>query len=311
MRPRRVGVREDPASTGERQPGPGRPRTVAIIGATLVAALLLGLVGLAAFLYSGVYDIAARSPHTRLVRGVLTTLQERSVAFHARGIEAPPLDDPELVQRGLALYREQCLVCHGAPGESRGRVGVGLNPNPPPLVDVLETWTPEEIYWVITNGLKMAGMPAFGLGADTANLWALTAFVLRMQQLSPRDFGRMVAALEGRLDPASVPWVGDDGGAARLAAQGDAARGKRLVAALGCGSCHVVPGVPGANGTVGPPLTRWARRNYIAGTLANTPDNLVAFILEPDAIEPGTAMPDVGATEQQALDVAAYLFTLE
>ena len=92
---------------------------------------------------------------------------------------------------------------------------------------------------------------------------------------------------------------------------GDAARGERVIEEMGCGECHVIPGVGGADGMVGPPLTRWARRSYIAGTLPNAPDNLIKWIMDPHAVEPGTAMPELGVNEQQARDMAAYLYTLK
>lgn len=98
---------------------------------------------------------------------------------------------------------------------------------------------------------------------------------------------------------------------APVLAGADAGRGAALVGAYGCGSCHVVPGVRGARGVAGPPLDGWARRHFIAGALPNTPENLVRWIVEPGAIEPGTAMPDVGADEADARDMAAYLFTLD
>jgi cytochrome c len=92
---------------------------------------------------------------------------------------------------------------------------------------------------------------------------------------------------------------------------GDAARGSRLVAQYGCGSCHVIPGVPGAHGAVGPPLIAFAHRAYIAGTLRNEPGSLVRWIRFPQSVEPGTVMPDLGVTEPDARDIAAYLYTLE
>jgi cytochrome c len=94
-------------------------------------------------------------------------------------------------------------------------------------------------------------------------------------------------------------------------AGGDARRGTRLIAHYGCGSCHVIPGVPGAQGGVGPPLTRFAERTYIAGALRNEPVALVRWIRFPQHVEPGTAMPDLGVTEQHARDIAAYLYTLD
>jgi cytochrome c2 len=94
-------------------------------------------------------------------------------------------------------------------------------------------------------------------------------------------------------------------------AGGDAERGRAAIRAYGCDACHTIPGVPGATASVGPPLTDFARRHYIAGRLANTPDNLVTWIMVPQSIEPGTAMPDLGVIESDALDIAAYLATLK
>ncbi|HET9984622.1 MAG TPA: c-type cytochrome [Longimicrobiales bacterium] len=92
---------------------------------------------------------------------------------------------------------------------------------------------------------------------------------------------------------------------------GSATRGRVLLGAYGCVNCHMIPGVEGANGTVGPPLIVWSRRTYIAGALPNTPDNLIRWIQNPQAIEPGTAMPYLGVSRAQAADMAAYLYTLE
>ena len=91
---------------------------------------------------------------------------------------------------------------------------------------------------------------------------------------------------------------------------GDPARGRQLIGAYGCGACHAVPGVTGARAQVGPPLTNWAQRVYIAGSLPNTPESLIPWLVDPQAVEPGTAMPNVGLTEQQARDIAAYLYTI-
>lgn len=93
-------------------------------------------------------------------------------------------------------------------------------------------------------------------------------------------------------------------------AGGDARRGAQLIPVYGCGSCHAIPGVRGAQGHVGPPLTAFAERTYIAGALRNEPAALVQWIRFPQYVEPGTAMPDLGVTEQHARDIAAYLYTL-
>jgi cytochrome c len=95
-----------------------------------------------------------------------------------------------------------------------------------------------------------------------------------------------------------------------LTVGGDPARGKSQIVAYGCGSCHVIPGVSGASGLVGPPLSKFAHRAFIAGEVPNTSEFLVRWISVPQAIEPGTAMPNLGVSEAQARDIAAYLYTL-
>lgn len=89
-----------------------------------------------------------------------------------------------------------------------------------------------------------------------------------------------------------------------------AARGEQAIEAYGCGTCHTIPGVNGANGVVGPPLTDFGRRLYIAGAVPNNFENLQQWLISPDSIEPGTLMPVLGLSEQQAADIAAYLATL-
>lgn len=92
---------------------------------------------------------------------------------------------------------------------------------------------------------------------------------------------------------------------------GDPERGARVIAQVGCGACHEIPGIRGAAGLVGPPLTHLARRTVIAGVLPNTPEALVRWVRAPQSVVPGNAMPDMGLSDQQARDVAAYLGTLE
>jgi cytochrome c len=91
---------------------------------------------------------------------------------------------------------------------------------------------------------------------------------------------------------------------------GDPGRGHHLVETLGCGGCHTVPGVRNARGNVGPPLTAFGDRRFIAGMLANEPENLVHWIQHPQSVVPGNAMPEMGISEAQARDIAAYLYTL-
>lgn len=90
----------------------------------------------------------------------------------------------------------------------------------------------------------------------------------------------------------------------------DPSRAPALIRGYGCHSCHLIPGVEGADGLVGPPLIHWGERVYIAGYLPNQPENLVHWIMDPQRFREQTAMPDMGVTERDARDIAAYLFTL-
>ena len=95
-----------------------------------------------------------------------------------------------------------------------------------------------------------------------------------------------------------------------IATGGSAHRGKKVIEEKGCGSCHTIPGIYTAQGVVGPPLMFFSRRTMIAGELPNNPKNLVHWLKDPKVVEPGTAMPNLGLTDGEARDVAAYLYTL-
>ena len=90
----------------------------------------------------------------------------------------------------------------------------------------------------------------------------------------------------------------------------DVDRGRVAIRKYGCGSCHMIPGIGGADKLVGPPLGGIASRVYIGGVLANEPDNMIKWIENPPAVDPKTAMPNVGVTPRDARDIAAYLYTL-
>jgi cytochrome c2 len=97
---------------------------------------------------------------------------------------------------------------------------------------------------------------------------------------------------------------------ARQMTGGDPGHGAVLVRKYGCNACHVIPGVPGAKGKVGPTLDGIASRVYLAGKLNNTPQNLIRWIRDPQGVSKGTAMPNMGVTEQEGRDLAAFLYTL-
>ena len=99
--------------------------------------------------------------------------------------------------------------------------------------------------------------------------------------------------------------------ASAMTGGGDPHRGRAAISAYGCGTCHTVPGVRGADALVGPPLTSMGSRGYIAGVMKNTPANMVRWIRDPPAVDPMTAMPKLNVSESDARDIASYLYTLK
>jgi mono/diheme cytochrome c family protein len=162
----------------------------------LVAVVVLVVIGIAAVIVSGAYDVGTSNHDNALMNWALDTAMTRSVERHAKGIAVPPLSDPAMVQRGFQHYREMCVECHGAPGVAPGEIAKGLFPDAPDLAKTAGDWKPAELYWIIKNGLKFTAMPAWGPTHDERALWAVTAFVERLPRLSAADYKAM-AALAG------------------------------------------------------------------------------------------------------------------
>ena len=91
---------------------------------------------------------------------------------------------------------------------------------------------------------------------------------------------------------------------------GSVSRGRTAIGKYGCAACHTIPGIDNAVATVGPPLTQIARRQYLGGHLLNTPVNMMKWLQHPQQVDPKNAMPEMGVTDQDARDIAAYLYTL-
>ena len=101
------------------------------------------------------------------------------------------------------------------------------------------------------------------------------------------------------------------GPTATTMAAGDPSRGREALRTYGCVTCHTIPGVQGAAALVGPNLDQVASRMYIAGVMPNTPDNMIRWVQHPRDVDPLTAMPNLGVTDQDARDIVGYLYTLK
>jgi mono/diheme cytochrome c family protein len=163
----------------------------------LVLAALPLLAGLG-LVYSGLLDVAATTPDPEPLHWLLETTSERSIARHARGIAVPPLDDPLLLRAGIVHYQEMCVTCHGGPDLPASEIGQGLNPRPP-FLGLVADGSPAELFWVIKNGIRMTGMPAFGPTHTDEQIWAMVAFVRHLPQESGESYQAELAAAEGEV----------------------------------------------------------------------------------------------------------------
>jgi mono/diheme cytochrome c family protein len=163
-----------------------------LVAASLGGALLL-VIGVAAFgIYGGLYNIAADAPHTQPVYWLLETVRERSIAARATGVVVPPdLADPKRVAAGAAQYAEMCSGCHLAPGMKRTEISQGLYPRAPELRRGSRL-TPAEEFWVVKHGVKMTGMPAWGVTHDDKLLWDVVAFLRKLPELTADQYQTLV-----------------------------------------------------------------------------------------------------------------------
>lgn len=185
-----------------RRPSPSSAARAARVKPFLVvlAVLAAALAVVALAIALGAVEVAATAPHARPVEWLLATARERAIAARAEDLVVPPLDDPRLLRRGIVLYQRHCVACHGAPGVDPAPWAWGLNPFPPPLHDPPEL-TGEDgrqhaarTFWVIDNGVRMTGMPAFGVAMGEEEMWALTAVAERLRELSAEEYAAMVRA---------------------------------------------------------------------------------------------------------------------
>jgi mono/diheme cytochrome c family protein len=292
------------------RPGKRRLTTGQRIRRTLLTIFLLIVlmgVGAVTFVLWGVYNVSALQQHTEPVYLMLDAALERSIKMRASSIEAPPLTDPAMIEQGLYHYRQKCVQCHGAPGVGRDDVGKGLTPVPANLVQTARTWTPAEIFWTIKHGIKMSGMPAWRFEFSDDEIWSIVAFVMQLRTLEPVEYKQM----EARLAAAPERQQAAPAEQALALENRDPERGRLALQSYGCTACHSVPGVVAAPADVGPPLYGMADRRYIAGVLPNTFENMVRWIEDPVAVDPLTAMPDLDVRTQDAVDIAAYLYSLQ
>ena len=157
------------------------------IGAVSIIVLLI--VGYFIFIYSGIYNISAMVHHDKLTLWMMNTVRENSIKHHAEDdIKMPDISDTSLVRMGFVHYREMCVGCHGAPGIEQSEIAKGLYPIPPMLSEAAKDWSPQQLFWITKNGLKMSGMPAFGTTHTDEMIWTIVAFTKKLPTLTKKQY---------------------------------------------------------------------------------------------------------------------------
>ncbi len=170
-------------------------RNKKILAISAATAALVGITTFGLVVFGGAVTVAATDPHYAPVQWMLETTMESSVRAHAADIEVPEsldLRDSALAERAFGHYSVACTPCHAAPGVDAAPWLV-LNPPAEPLIDTADRWSDAELYWIIKNGIKMTGMPALGPTHADEDLWAITAFVRQLPEMTAEEYQGMAS----------------------------------------------------------------------------------------------------------------------
>ena len=171
--------------------------TVCLVGLLLVFALVLWL---------ETSNVAATQAHRAGVGWFLAAVRDRSVEIQSATIVPADLNESGLLHKGVHEYDAMCVICHGAPGREPSVIGRGLNPVPPKLDTAeVQAYSDAELYWIITHGIRMTGMPAFGPTHDERTIWSLVAFLRHLPGMSAQRYAAMVEAASGHQNSGTHP----------------------------------------------------------------------------------------------------------
>ena len=171
-----------------------------IVAISVIVLLLQGVV-VVAFIYSGIYDVRASSPHGSIANWILRTTMHASIESRAEEVaeqvEVPDLSDPSLLLAGANDFEQMCARCHGAPGREPDAVGKGLNPPPPDLAESAAHMTAAELFVITKHGIRMTGMPAWGETHPDEALWPVVAFMTKLPELDTAAYDQLLESAAG------------------------------------------------------------------------------------------------------------------
>lgn len=160
------------------------------IRALLVWVVIVVIAGVI-FIWSGIYNVGADSPHWTVTRKLIGQVRERSIALRSADIKPPALNDPAMIKQGAEHYSHMCTACHLAPGKAETGLRRGLYPRPPNLTRFAPR--PAEAFWIIQHGLKMTAMPAWGETLNDQEIWSLVAYLQKQPKMSVAEYRQLTA----------------------------------------------------------------------------------------------------------------------
>jgi cytochrome c len=158
-----------------------------IIGAMVAIAIIVPL-GAFAFVKSGIYNVGASRPHTKFTTWLTHETMIHSVRRQASGLMVPPAVSQAQVLTGFCAYEAHCVACHGAAGVARRKWVSGMEPSPPYLLDITQQFTPQQLFWITQNGIKMTGMPSWRDSMTDDKIWDVVAFLEAMPTMDSAQY---------------------------------------------------------------------------------------------------------------------------
>ena len=162
-----------------------------IITMVIFALLFTGI-----FIWSGIYNVAANNKHYAFTSGLLELVREQSVNSRLSDIVVPALNDKQQIKQGAQFYAQMCAACHLAPGISESELHAGLYPQPPLLSqneNKHNKHSAAKQFWIIKNGLKMTGMPAWSPAHNDEQIWSMVAFIKQLKNMSVDEYNLLIS----------------------------------------------------------------------------------------------------------------------
>ena len=160
-------------------------KTTITVLLTLLVIIVVGVL----YIFSGTFDPGALKPHKKITLWIINHMLDASVERRAKKIELTNLSDTSLIREGFSHYNGKCVICHSGPGLDVTEIAKGLYPRPPRFYRDVSDLDPKETFWIIKNGIKMTGMPAFGPTNNDQKIWAITSFIFKkLGSMTPEEY---------------------------------------------------------------------------------------------------------------------------